>query len=170
MEKNEGRTMFINRVVSFLVGGLLVFAVMSFTVVNNVNAENEELAEALDTSRFEAERLLEDAKAQLSNRDYAEAEASLTVLFANQPGSDEATEGRALLAQVEEQQATADSRWEAALPSIREQWTETMVAEIRAKADADRVELENELEETVNEAWDDAISEVRESWAEEQNS
>lgn len=97
MEKNERRTMFLNRMVSFLVGGLLVFAVMSFTVVSSANAENEELAAALDTSRFEAERLLEDAKAQLSNRDYAEAEASLTALFANQPGSDEATEGRALL-------------------------------------------------------------------------
>lgn len=45
-----------------------------------------------------------------------------------------------------------------------------MVAEIRAEADADRVELENELEETVNEAWDEAISDVRAAWAEEENS
>lgn len=43
----------IDRALAFLAGGRLVFAVMSFTVVNNINTENEELSEALDTSRFE---------------------------------------------------------------------------------------------------------------------
>ncbi|MFO7781045.1 MAG: hypothetical protein R6W94_05400 [Spirochaetia bacterium] len=133
MEHSEKRTLIINRVLAFLVGGLLVFAVMSFTVVRTANTENDELSSALDTSRFEAGRLLEDAKAQLSSGDYDEAVATLTSLFANQPGSPEATEGKALLATVEDEAASADLRWEAALPALREQWSETMEAELRAE-------------------------------------
>ena len=152
---------------SFLAGGLLVFAVMSFTVVKSVKAENEELSSALDTSRFEAGRLLEDAKAQLSSGDYDEAEATLTALFANQPGSPEATEGKALLARIQEEAASADQRWEAALPSIREEWTEAMAAELQAKFNEDRLKFENELEATINDAWEKAQSKVRAEWSDE---
>lgn len=170
MEHSEKRTLIINRVLAFLVGGLLVFAVMSFTVVRSANAEKEELSSALDTSRFEAGRLLEDAKAQLASGDYDEAVATLTSLFANQPGSPEATEGKALLATVEDQSASADLRWEAALPALREQWTETMAAELRAEFEEDRVEFENELEATINEAWEKARPGVRAEWSKEQQS
>lgn len=170
MEKNEKRTLIINRVLAFLVGGLLVFAVMSFTVVKSANAENEELSNALDTSRFEAGRLLEDAKAQLSSGDYDKAAATLTSLFANQPGSPEATEGKALLAKVEDEAVSADLRWEAALPSIRAQWTETMEAELRADFEEDRAEFENELEAAINEAWEKARPGVRTEWSEQQQS
>ena len=170
MEKNEKRTLIINRVVSFVAGALLVFAVMSFTVVRSANAENAELSQALDTSRFEAGRLLEDAKAQLSSGDYKEAEASLTALFANQPGSPEATEGKALLAMVEQEAAEADQRWEAALPSIREEWTEAMAAELRAEFEEDRAKFESDLEATINTAWEKARSDVRATWSEEQGS
>ncbi|MFW6338319.1 MAG: hypothetical protein ACOC25_05280 [Alkalispirochaetaceae bacterium] len=170
MESNEKRTLIMNRVVSFVAGGLLVFAVMSFTVVKSANAENEELSQALDTSRFEAGRLLEDAKAQLSSGDYEGAEDSLTALFANQPGSPEATEGKALLARVEEEAAASDQRWEAALPSIREEWAAAMAAELRAEFDADRTKFENELEGTINKAWEKAQSDVRAAWSEEQQS
>ena len=170
MEKNEKRTLIINRVVSFVAGALLVFAVMSFTVVRSANAENEELSQALDTSRFEAGRLLEDAKAQLSSGDYKEAEASLTALFANQPGSPEATEGKALLAMVEQEAAEADQRWEAALPSIREEWTQAMAAELRAEFEEDRAKFESDLEATINTAWEKARSDVRATWSEEQGS
>ena len=163
MEKNEKRTLIINRVVSFIAGGLLVFAVMSFTVVSSANAENEKLSEALDDSRFEAGRLLEDAKAQLSSGEYLEAEASLNALFANQPGSPEATEGRALLAQVEQQAAAAEEQWEEALPSIREEWS-------RALADELRAEFDEELETTIERAWDRAREDIRAEWNAEQQS
>lgn len=170
MQKNEKRTLIINRVVSFIAGAVLVFAVMSFTVVRSANAENAELTKALDTSRFEAGRLLEDAKAQLSNGDYKEAEASLTALFANQPGSPEATEGKTLLARVEQEAVEADQRWEAALPSIREEWTQAMAAELRAEFEQDRAKFENDLEVTIDKAWEQARSEVRAEWTEEQGS
>lgn len=170
MEKNEKRTLIINRVVSFIAGGLLVFAVMSFTVVSSANAENEELSKALDTSRFEAGRLLDDAEAQLSSGEYEEAKASLTALFANQPGSPEATEGKALLARVEQEAAAADQRWEAALPSLREEWADAMALELRTKFDEDRAKFESELEATINEAWEKARTDVRAAWSDEQQS
>ena len=169
-ENNQKRTLIINRVVSFIAGGLLVFAVMSFTVVKSANAENAELSKALDTSRFEAGRLLEDAKAQLSSGDYKAAEASLTALFDNQPGSSEATEGKELLARVEQEAAAAEERWEAALPSIRAEWTEAMAAELRAEFDEDRAKFESELEATINNAWEKARSDVRADWSDEQQS
>lgn len=170
MEKNEKRTLIINRVVSFIAGGLLVFAVMSFTVVKSANAKSDELSQALDTSRYEAGRLLDDAKAQLSAGDYEKAEASLEALFANQPGSPEATEGKTLLARVEEEAAAADQRWEAALPSIREEWTEAMAAELRAEFEEDRARFEGELEATINKAWEKARSDVRAAWSDEAQS
>ncbi len=170
MEKKEKRTLMINRVVSFLAGGLLVFAVMSFTVVKSANSENAELSKALDTSRFEAGRLLDDAKAQLSTGDYTEAEASLTTLLANQPGSPEATEGKALLARVEAESAASDQRWEAALPAIRQEWTEAMAADLRAEFDEDRAEFESELEAKINEAWEKARADVRADWSQDQTS
>jgi len=163
MEQNEKRTLIVNRLVSFIAGGLLVFAVMSFTVVKSANAKNEELSQALDTSRYEAGRLLDDAKAQLSAGDYQKAEASLRALFANQPGSSEATEGKTLLAKVEEEAAAADQRWEAALPSIREEWTQVMSTELRAK-------FERDLEATINKAWEQARTKVRDEWSDDQQS
>ena len=77
----EKRGVIIRCIISFLVGGLLVFAIMSLSVVNNLKAENAELTEALDTSRYEAGRLLEDAKAQLESGDYSEAKSTFKTLF-----------------------------------------------------------------------------------------
>ena len=168
MPKNEKLNLLLNRAVAFIVGGLLVLLVMNFTVVKKVKAENEQLTSALDTSRYEAGRLLEDAKAQLANGDYAMAEASLASLFTNQPGSAEATEGKVLLAQVEKESMAADERWEAALPSIRKEWTDTLAAELRGQIEKDRAKFENELEATINAAWAKAESKVREEWSAEQ--
>ena len=166
MEKNEKRSLIINRTVSFAVGALLVFAVMSFTVVRSANAEVDRLTQALDTSRFEAGRLLDDAKAQLSSGDYTAAEASLTALFANQPGSEEAAEGQALLTRVQNEADDAEQRWEAALPAIRQEWVDSMAADLRAEFEADRATFESDLEATINKAWDKAKAEVRADWTE----
>ena len=167
MEKNK-KSMSINRIVSFALGGLLVFAVMSFTVVRNANTKSEELAQALDTSRFEAGRLLDDANAQLLSGDYVEAEASLTALFANQPGSPEAIEGKILLAKVEKEAMAADQRWEAALPAIRADWADAETAKLQAKFDKDQAKFESELEATVNTAWEKELPKIRVQWTEDQ--
>ena len=164
MIKNEKTKLYVNRIVAFLLGGLLMFAVMSFTVVKNVKTQNAEITSALDTSRYEAGRLLEDAKAQLASGDYSEAKQSLTTLFENQPGSAEAAEGKKLMPTIETAEVKADEQWEAALPDIREQWSKNMKADLREKADAERAKLESEMDTRIAQAWDKEKEQIREEW------
>ncbi len=164
---NEKIGLIVKYVVYFLVGALLVFAIMSFTVVKDLKAENVQLAEALDTSRYEAPRLLEDAKAQSASGDYSEAKLTLQTLIENQPGSAEASEGRELLLTIEDKEMAANSKWEAALPKIREEWFNNMSESLLAESDEERVELEKDLNKIITEAWEKAKSKVREDWAEE---
>ncbi len=164
MKLNEKTKLNINRVVGAVVGGLLVFAVMSLSVVSSANERIEELSEQLDTSRHEAGRLLSDAEAQFENENYTNAKATLETLFANQPGSPEAEEGSALMVSIEEAEAAADAQWESAQDDIRQRWTNNLVEELRAELEANRVEMENNLERTVSEAWDNAREDIREEW------
>ncbi len=168
MSMNEKTRLTVNRVVAMLAGGLLVFAVMSFTVVNNANDRIDQLSQALDTSRFEAGRLLADAEEQLAAGNYAQASESLEMLFEHQPGSAEATEGRALLTTVTNAENEANARWEAALPEIRAQWTADYAADLRAESTAARAELEENMETIVSDEWAKVINDMRETWELEQ--
>jgi hypothetical protein len=86
MIQNEKVRMAVNRIASFVVGGLLVYVVFSASVVSNLKAKNVELTNALSTSQYEPTRLLADAKAQIANRKYAKAKVTLTVLLEKRPG------------------------------------------------------------------------------------
>lgn len=154
----------LNRIVSFLAGGLLVFAVMSFTVVNNVKDQNTKLTSDLDASMYEAGRLLADAKAQFAEGNFTKAKLSLTNLQEKQPGSSEAAEGRMLLPEIDTAQAAMEMKWEAALPEIQSNWKNAMAAELRAASDADRLKLENKMEDTINQAWEKAKTKVKTDW------
>ncbi|NQT58773.1 MAG: hypothetical protein HQ557_07305 [Bacteroidetes bacterium] len=167
MEKKEKRTFIVKCIICFLVGGLLVYAIMSFTVVRTLKVENGELTEALDTSRYEAGRLLEDAKAQLESGDYSEAKSKLKTLFEKQPGSEEAAEGRELLVTIEDEEMAVDKSWEAALPRIREEWFNNMAEKFKAESDEERAELERDLNEIITKEWEKAKSKVREEWENE---
>jgi len=147
MSMNEKTRLTVNRIVAVLAGGLLVFAVMSITVVNSANNQIEELSQALDTSRHEAGRLLSDAEELFAAGNYVQAAASLETLFQHQPGSAEAARGSA--------------RWEAALPAIRTQWTASFVSERRA-------DLEENMDEVAEEEWENVVKDLRESWELEQ--
>lgn len=164
MAQSEKTRLNVNRVLSLLVGGVLVFALMSVTVVSNVRTENEELTDALDTSRYEAGRLLADAQAQLAARDFKKAISSLESLVENQPGSPEAAEGRALLVTIRTQRTEADARWEAAMPAIRDAWAAERATTLRAEADAARAKLEASMQERIDEAWGGAEAKVRSEW------
>ena len=166
MEKKEKKGVIVKYILFFLIGGLLVFAIMSFTVVSTLKTENEELTKALDTSRYEAGRLLEDAKAQLEAGNYSEAKSTLETLSENQPGSEEAAEGRKLLVTVEDKEMAADKRWEAALPEIREEWFANMAERLRVESDEEREELEKNMNKIITEEWEKAKSKIREKWAE----
>ena len=70
MIQNEKLRIGVNRIMSFLIGGPLVYAVMSMAVVSNIKEENAQLAKELDDSKFEPGRLLADAKAQFANQEF----------------------------------------------------------------------------------------------------
>ena len=164
---NLKENLLVNRIIALLVGGLLVFGIMSLTVVQTGKKQLTAMAVELDTSRYEAGRLLDDATAQLNNKDYDKSKESLEKLFTNQPGSPEAIEGKALLISVETAQSSAEARWNAALPRIKKEWSEAMAAELRAESDKKRADMEAGLEKTIAQAWDKAESNVRADWEKE---
>jgi hypothetical protein len=118
----------------------------------------------LDISRYEASRLLDDAKAQFTAGEIDQAKRSLTLLSENQPGSVEAAEGRTLLAKIELEEKTNNAKWEAAVTLIRTEWKKAKALELRAKWDADRVKLENEIDKNVDLAWEKEKDVVRAKW------
>ncbi|MCF7944237.1 MAG: hypothetical protein K9L75_01710 [Spirochaetia bacterium] len=168
MQKKLFSQLLVNRIVSFLAGGLLIFAVMSFTVVNNVKTDNKELTKALDSSQYEAGRLLTAAKAQLEEKSYDKAQTTLNTLFENQPGTPEAAEGKLLLDVIKTVERAADESWEAAMQNIQEQWMIQHADELRAELDQEMAELEEDMEELLSEEWDEVKTKIRDDW-EEQN-
>lgn len=164
MDKQEDKRILLNRVISFLVGGLLVFTLMSVTVVSSMKKQNTELAATLDTSRYEASRLLADAKAQLESREYAKARESLNALLANQPGSAEAEEGRTMLAVITAAEDKANAKWDKASAAIQKKWANARAAELRAESDKERADLEAGLAEKINQEWENAKDQVRADW------
>ncbi len=164
MANQENRSILVNRIVSFLIGGLLVFAVMSFTVVSSAKKANKQLTSTLDVSRFEAGRLLDDAKAQFASENYAEAGASLKSLFTNQPGSSEAEEGKKLLVQIEAAEKAANMKWDNALAEVLMKWFDNRAAELREEADKERAELEAGLTAQIEEEWEEEKEDVRAEW------
>ena len=164
MPKSEKAGLIVNRILSFLVGGLLVFAVMSFTVVNTLKTENVELTKALDVSMFEATKLLSAARDQFNGKEYSKAKASLATLLEKHPGSAEAIEGRVLLASIETALMEADARWEAAMPEIQEQWAADFAEGLRTKSDTAREQLEKDMVDTIIREWEKAKVKIRSDW------
>ena len=163
MNKAEG-TVLLNRVVSFLAGGLLVFAVMSFTVVDSAKKKNTELTAMLDASRYEAGRLFADAKAQLGSREYAKAKESLTMLFQKQPGSAESIDGKKLLAVVETAEKAADAKWAAAVVGMQKKWSADRAVELRAESEKTRTQMEKDMEDKIGREWETAMKKIKEEW------
>lgn len=161
--KNNGR-IYLNRFVSFVAGGLLVFAVMSFTVVSGAKKQNTQLTMELDASKYEAGRLFADSQAHLEAGDYSKAKESLTTLFEKHPGSDQSGEGKSLFAVIEKEEKAADARWESVLPGLRKKWSAARVAELRLEAETARTQLEKGLNEKVSQEWENAKSKVRQEY------
>ncbi|GAB1481388.1 hypothetical protein MASR2M78_02030 [Treponema sp.] len=166
MEKQGTQNVLLNRIVSFLAGGLLVFAVMSFTTVSRMKEENKALNATLDISRYEAGRLLSDAKAEYASRDFDKAKESLETLFANQPGSSEAQEGRVLLVDIDKEVKSADLKWDNASIAIQKKWTSDRMTELRNESDMERAKLEAGLTDRLNKEWEEAKNKIRSDWEE----
>lgn len=160
MIKNQAARIWVNRIFSFLLGALLIYAVMSLSVVSNVKQENEALKKEL----YDAGRLLTDAKGFFENRNYGEAMKTLDTLFEKHPGASEMAEGKQLYAEIEAKQNALNKKWEAAVGAIREEWATTMAAKLRAQFEKDRETLEKNMNDVLNTEWDKMKDRIREEW------
>ena len=160
MIQNETTRVWVNRIFAFLVGAVLIFAVMSFSVVQNVKEENEELKKEL----YDASRLLTNAKGFFENENYTEAMKTLDTLFEKHPGASEMVEGKQLYAEIEAEQNALDKKWEAAVGAIREEWATTMATQLRAEFEKDRETLEKNMNDVLNTEWDKMKDRIRDEW------
>ena len=168
MIKNEQLRIWVNRILAFAVGGLLVFLIMNLSVVSSNKNQIEELKEDLDEWQYGAERLLENAKAFLEDRNYWRAKETLDTLSDRHPSSDETAEGEKLYPVVldsiereQEEQEQMDTKWEAAVEAIQRQWQIEKAAELREQ-------LEEEMDDTLDKEWGRVGDTIRKEWEEQQ--
>ena len=160
MIENQTTRVWVNRVLAFLLGAVLIYAVMSLSIVKNVKGENE----ALKTELYDASRLLTNAKGFFENGNYGEAKKTLDTLFEKHPGASEMVEGKQLYAEIEAEQNALDKKWEAAVGAIREEWATKMAAQLRAEFEKDREKLEKNMDDVLNTEWDKMKDKIREEW------
>jgi len=165
MFQNEKTRIAVNRILSFLLGGLLTFVVMNMTVVSNLKAQNAQIVKELDASQYEPGRLLADAKAQFANREFDKVKQTLTSLFEKRPGANETTEGKKLYAEAESAITKDNAKWEAAVAGIRERWAKDRTAQLRGQSEKARLEMETGLNDTLSREWEKMKDQVRQEWA-----
>ena len=159
--QNEWTRIWVNRTVAFLVGGLLVLAIMGFAVVAPLKSDKEAIAEQLDELQNGASRLLAEAKVYVASKSYDDAMKSLNTLFQQQPGSNEVVEGRALYTEMEVAIQAREQNWEAAVGEIRAAWEKAKAAEILAKAEQDKQVIVTGLAETLVKEWEKAEGKIK---------
>jgi len=164
MIKNDGARTWVNRIVGFLVGGLIVLLVMSVAVVSPVKSQNSALKTQLDEVQFGASRLLAEAKTLIDSKNYSGAQRTLATLLEKQPGSSEAVEGKKLNAAIDAMSKEMDGKWAAAVDAIRAQWQAKAASDLRGKLEEARLQQERDMTETLNKEWDKAKADVRLAW------
>jgi predicted negative regulator of RcsB-dependent stress response len=164
MMKNQEGRVWINRILSFVLGGVIVLIIMYVVVISPVRRENENLVKQLDEEMYGAVRLLDEAKVYVENESYDRALRTLNELFEKQPGSNEIVEGRKLYAEIEKKILAKDKEWEAAVGPIRAAWEKARAAELLAKAERDKQLVETSLAETLIAEWENVKDQIREDW------
>jgi len=164
MIKNEKARIWVNRIVSLIIAGGLMFLIMNFVVAQKIRKE-------LDECKYEATVLLNDAKAFFENDNYNKGIETLDTLFEKHPSSNEAIEGKKLYAEIEtavqkeqELQKELDKKWEAAVGGIRGEWAKTMAAQLRVEFEKTRDQLEKDMDEVLNKEWEKMKDQIREEW------
>ncbi len=164
MIQNETTRVWVNRIFSFIVGGFLLFLIMNFAVADQLRKE-------LDEIKYEAGRLLSDAKANIENKRYDNAKESLKVLTEKHPGSDEAVEVNKLYAVIEaavqsdqKTQADLDLKWEEAAGGVRNEWESKTATEMRDKIVKESDQLEKDMNKILSEEWEKNKDKIREEW------
>jgi hypothetical protein len=157
MIKNEKTRIWVNRIASLVIAGGLMFLVMNYGVT-------EKLRKELDATKYEATGLLNDAKAYYENEEYDRAKETLNTLFEKRPGSNEAVEGKELYTQMETAQQELDTKWDAALGEIREEWAITMATQLREEYKKEGEQLEKNMDDLLNREWENVKDRIREEW------
>jgi hypothetical protein len=165
MFSSEKARIMANRFVSFVIGGLLVLVVMNMTVVSGARQQVTQLAKELDQSKFEAGRLLADARAQFAGREYDKTKQTLNALFERSPGSTEAMDGKRLFGDTEAAIARDNAKWEAAVAGVRERWARDITAQLRGQSEKARLEMEKNLSDTLTREWEKTKDDVRREWS-----
>jgi predicted negative regulator of RcsB-dependent stress response len=160
MAKNEKANLWVNRIVSLIIAGGVMFLIMNYGVTDKLRKE-------LDSTKFASVRLFDDAKAFFDNENYAKAMDTLDTLFEKRPGSDEALEGQKLYALIELMQNESDSKWESAEASIRAAWELTTAAELRGDLIKEGEDLEKNMESLLNSEWEKTKDSIRKNWEKE---
>jgi predicted Zn-dependent protease len=161
---SESGRIWVNRLVAFVAGGLLVLAIMSLAVVTPVRREKEALAKQLDEVQNGAARLLAEAKMLMESKSYDNALETLKTLFEKQPGSSEMVEGRRLYTEIEIAVQAKEQKWEAAVVAIRTAWEKARAAEILAKAEQDKQLVKTSMADTLKAEWEKAKDQIRQEW------
>jgi len=164
MIKNEAARVWVNRVLAFLAGGLIVLIVMSAAVVTPVRNEKEALAKQLDEVQYGAERLLAEAKVLAESKSYESAIRTLNTLFEKQPGSSQLVEGRKLYAELEIAVQAKAEAWEAAVGPIRAAWEKARATELLANAERDKQLVETGMAQTLATEWERAKDQIKRDW------
>ena len=157
MSEDKKSKMWINRIVSLIIAGGLMFLVMNFYVANKIRKE-------LDECKYEATGLLNDAKASFENNDYDKAKETLNTLFIKHPDSNETAEGKKMYTEVQDgikkeqnKQKEMDKKWEAAVGAIQEKWQKEKATQLREQ-------LEKEMNDTLDKEWEKVKENIREEW------
>ncbi len=164
MAQKEKKQVWINRVLAFLFGGLVVFAVMSLAVTVPVKSRNATLTKQIDEIQYGAARLLDEANAFILIGSYEKAKSSLESLFEKHPASLEAAEGTALYVEIEATLHESEMKWDAAVETVKTAWESTRAEEIRAEFEQKRVLMETTMSETLAKEWEKSEATVREEW------
>ena len=155
MIKNEKSRIWVNRIATFIIAGGAMFLIMNYGVTQKLRNE-------LDSTKYEATRLYNEAKAYFENKDYDSAKKTLTTLFEKRPGSNEATEGKLLYTQMETTQKERDIKWNAAEEGIREEWAIAISAQWRADFLKEGEKLEENMETMLSSEWEKVKDKIRE--------
>jgi hypothetical protein len=162
--KSDGVNLWANRILWLAAGGLIVLIVMSLVAVAPVKSQNAALTKQLDELQNGAARLLGESKAYVASKSYANAKQSLETLFAKQPSSSEAVEGRKLYAEIESAIGSRDQKWEASVAAVRSAWEKRTAEQLRAEADAARQKVEASMADTLKSQWEQSKDRVRQDW------
>jgi hypothetical protein len=155
--KDEKSRLTLNRIVAFVAGGLLVFLVMSATVVSVSNKQVADLKQQLDASVYEPGKLMAEAKAEVLAKDYKKAGETLNALFEKHPGSNEAVQGKILYDSAMAAEKKANDKWDVAVVGIRNKWASQEGLRLRTQ-------YEKDLGDTLNQEWDKVKDQMRSDW------